>query len=324
MPRLIHLAPESAERSIRRSGVRGASATVLGAEGPITVARAVYAMPVLPSVWDTHQWARELRRGNGERRVAVHLRLPADEPVWVGRYNLPHERLPLAEAIARVRSAPAGNEVVLERSVPASAVLDVRAVPRLVGWTESPEPSAFDCVCDACLPTGTPNLKARLRAERRRWFEAARAATSDEALIAALRATSTPSERLRSEPVPAFVRSLSSHPSADVRTAVARTFAYGPPGEPEASLVTLLSDDDASVRSSALDAVVRRVGPLRSLAYLASCDESMRREFVRDLPYRVSRDDGVVERLLRTIEASDDDAMRDEAGLLRDELDADA
>ena len=82
--RLVHLAPASRERSIRRVGLRGARVRLLAPRGQtIVVDRAVFAMPVVRDFWTTYQWLRELRRWHDERMVAVSFRISDREPVLV-------------------------------------------------------------------------------------------------------------------------------------------------------------------------------------------------------------------------------------------------
>ena len=74
-------------------------------------------MPVVPSFWTSHQWLRELRRWHDERMVAVHFRLPDDEPVHVGRFGEAHRLLPAAAAARWVMDHPDGAQVVVARSI---------------------------------------------------------------------------------------------------------------------------------------------------------------------------------------------------------------
>ena len=147
--RFLHLAPAARERSIRRSGLAGARASFPDEAGAaLVLPRAVYAMPVVPDFWTLHQWTREMRRRNGERLVAVHFRLPDDEPVHVGRYAQPHRLLPAAAAARWVMDHPEGAEIVVPRKVTRREVVAVRQAPQLVGWVQSPdEKDPFGCVC---------------------------------------------------------------------------------------------------------------------------------------------------------------------------------
>src|SRR5271165_4405418 len=106
--RLVHLAPMSKERSIRRSGLSAASATfAVHPDGATLHARVIYAMPVLPDFWTTHQWLRELRRWHDERMVAVYFRVQDDEPVYTGRYGQQQRVMSAAAAATWVSKNPA-------------------------------------------------------------------------------------------------------------------------------------------------------------------------------------------------------------------------
>jgi hypothetical protein len=74
MALFVHLAPLEAVKRIRRSGIKAAKWRT-----------GVYAMPVLPDFYASHQWLRELRIGHerqpvcavyfpGSRRNARHVR----------------------------------------------------------------------------------------------------------------------------------------------------------------------------------------------------------------------------------------------------------
>src|SRR5689334_11713773 len=108
-------------------------------------------MPLVPDFSVTYQWVRELRRWHGEKMVAVHFVLPSEEEVLVGRYATAHERLPLRDAVRRVLASPAGNEIIVTRSVRRREIVGIRNVTQLVGWTATPEAGAKnDCVCQMC------------------------------------------------------------------------------------------------------------------------------------------------------------------------------
>ncbi len=171
----MHLAPARAVRRIERSGLSARSRGWFGDRG-------IYCMPVLASFDLTHQWVRELRRRHPGPLAAVHLRVPDDEPVTVGRYGTEPQRVTAAEAVAAVRGLadPRGYEVF----VPRAQVVRVRSVPQGVGWRYMPNAHGRrPCACPACLGRGEwgaarlrrrfpydtplpgkPDLMARLRA----------------------------------------------------------------------------------------------------------------------------------------------------------------
>jgi hypothetical protein len=122
-------------------------------------------MPVLPSFTLTYQRVRELRRWHPGVLVAVHLRLPDDEPVTVRRYGAPPREVTAAQAIAAVRELddPRGYEVFVPRAITTAEVRRLRDVPQGVGWWYQPAAHGRrPCPCPACQPRGGYGA-ARLR-----------------------------------------------------------------------------------------------------------------------------------------------------------------
>lgn len=273
MPRLVHLARASSERSIARAGIRGAPASVrVGPEAQVRLARAVYAMPVLPDFSTTFQWLRELRRWHGERMVAVHFTLPRDSQVWVGRYGALHHLAPIGAAARWVAEHPLGAEVIVPRAISAAEVRSVRATTQLVGWTETPEPSTWECLCEQCLPPGTPKTMRRVRAAYDRAIAAARAAETPAEVRDALLRASTPLERARGRLPPAPLLAFARHSDASVRRSVAASLAELRWKDAEPTLFALLGDVDFLVQCAAADALVHGFGRARARAALARPD----------------------------------------------------
>ena len=114
-------------------------------------------MPVLPSFTLTYQWVRELRRWHSGVLVAVHLRLPDDQPVTVGRYGASPREVTAAQAVAAVRELddPRGYEVFVPRAITTDEVRRIRDVPQGIGWRYLPAAHGRrPCPCPACLPRG--------------------------------------------------------------------------------------------------------------------------------------------------------------------------
>jgi len=158
MAEFVHITTVRVTRRVERSGVAARSHGRAGGRG-------VYCMPVLPSFTLTYQWMRELRRWHPGLLVAVHLRLPDDEPVTVGRYGEPPRAVTAAEAVAVVRGLddPRGYEVFVPRAVTCAEVRRVRDVPQGVGWRYLPGAHGRrPCPCPGCLPRGGYKV-ARLR-----------------------------------------------------------------------------------------------------------------------------------------------------------------
>ena len=161
MPVLVHLAPEPLVARILKNGIRRS-----GAQGPVP--GGVYAMPVGPSFFASHQWLRELKR-SGQRTIsAVYFRVADGEPVWLGHFGRGHALVTAAEAAGHVAAADSaeGFEVVVPRRIEASEILRVKAVPQVVGWRYFPGAhGSKPCGCPGCLKKG----EIRSKAIRRRY-----------------------------------------------------------------------------------------------------------------------------------------------------------
>ncbi|GIF62311.1 hypothetical protein Ais01nite_03460 [Asanoa ishikariensis] len=147
MAEFVHVTTAAVARRVRRSGI--------AARGHAR--RGVYCMPVLPSFTFTYQWVRELRRWHPGVLVAVHLRLPDDEPVTVGHYNAEPRQLTAAQAVAAIRGLddPRGWEVFVPRSITVAEVRRIRDVPQGVGWRYLPGAHGRrPCPCPACVTPG--------------------------------------------------------------------------------------------------------------------------------------------------------------------------
>jgi hypothetical protein len=122
MANLVHITSARAARQIERSGIAARSHGRAGERG-------VYCAPVLPSFTLTYQWVRELRRSHAGVLVAVHLRLPDDEPVTVGHYGAEPNAVTAAQAVATIRQLddPRGHEIFVPRAIGAAMRYSCRA-----------------------------------------------------------------------------------------------------------------------------------------------------------------------------------------------------
>ncbi len=97
---------------------------------------------------------------------------------------------------------PEGAEILVPRSFSAKEILAFRPIVPLVGWRETPaNDRSWSCLCDGCVPRGTPNLQRRLLAAiAKNLYDARIAAQADDVagVVAALARCVTPLERLRS------------------------------------------------------------------------------------------------------------------------------
>jgi hypothetical protein len=142
----VHLGDARAASSYRRSGVRVSPGRVRPS--------GVFAMPVLPDYFASHQWLRELKRRGVRTFVGVYFRVPDAEPVFVGHYRHAHAAMSAVAAARLIMDAPdaRGYEVIIPRRIGAAEVQSVRSVNRVVGWRFYPEAKGRQpfCRCKAC------------------------------------------------------------------------------------------------------------------------------------------------------------------------------
>jgi hypothetical protein len=147
--RYTHLALEAKAASIRRAGIKP---TISGMER-----KGVYAMPVLPNFFVSHQWLRELRRFHAGPLVAVDFVIADEEPVLISHYNEVKRGMTASEAGGVILAAddPRGYEVFIPRKIQATEIARVRRVPQVVGWRYRPDAHGRPpCPCPVCLQPG--------------------------------------------------------------------------------------------------------------------------------------------------------------------------
>ncbi|MFD9130806.1 HEAT repeat domain-containing protein [Kitasatospora sp. NPDC059571] len=222
MATFVHLTSTAHAPRIRRAGIRAESR---GRDG----ARGVYCFPVLRSYTLTHQWLRELaRHGTRGGLIAVHLRVDDAEPVAVGRYSRPPERVTAAEAVGRIGALadPRGWEVFVPRAVTAREVHRIRSAPQVSGWRYLPDAHGrVPCTCAGCVAGGGYGSR-RLR--ERRPHELDGPPPPPRVLLARVEAAGAPGDPAalrealhwfgmrRSGPLPSLAR-LAGHPDPGVR-----------------------------------------------------------------------------------------------------------
>lgn len=170
MPVFVHLTPERNIASIRRQGI--------GLRKQLFHSRGVYAVPVMPNFYVSHQWLRELKRSKGGTIFGVYFRVPDDEPVAIGHYHSQSATMTAAEAVALLYAAEKrdqnneptsdssanavrqghrlpyhaeGFEVIIPRKIERSEIIRVKSLPQVVGWRYYPGANGrYPCICLCC------------------------------------------------------------------------------------------------------------------------------------------------------------------------------
>lgn len=307
--RLLHLAPVHRRSAILRGGI-SSQPTSIQVDGDAEI-RGVYAMPIVADFWTTYQWLRELRSRHGQRMVAVHFRIPDDEPVHVGRYWESHRRTTAAAAAAWVMANPDGAEVVVPRKITAKEILRVIEPRQLVGWTRSPKPLPTAlCVCSVCLATGEPKFLRRVRAAFARGWNVVRGATDSEALLEGLRDLDEPLERARGRIAFDGLLRLRKHEDAVVREAVANLLCHGKERQVGATLMALLEDRHESVREAAAKSYIAVVGCRRATPAILRMPIAYQRILLEAVSWTV--EDAVADWVFDQLRRLGDQALRAE------------
>ena len=164
MAMFVHLAPEARIAKIKRNGIRHLRKATRAYPGGI------FAVPVTPNFYISHQWLRELRRHGERNYMGVYFRIPDDEKVWLGHYGQVHQELSAAEAVAAFLTADdrQGWQVVITRAVEPKEIHRVRALRQVLGWRVSPiAKGTMPCGCDFCARGRYNASKIRRRYNKR-------------------------------------------------------------------------------------------------------------------------------------------------------------
>jgi hypothetical protein len=156
MALFVHIADARDRRSIERSGVIPGGRKSNPEWG-------VFAMPVLPNYFTSHQWLRELKRRGARTLMGVYFRIPDREGVVVGHYNQAHTPMTAARASRVIMEAPdpRGYEVIIPRRIEAKELHGVRPVPQVTGWRYYPGAHGkYLCGCPVCVPKGSIKSRA--------------------------------------------------------------------------------------------------------------------------------------------------------------------
>ncbi len=173
MPLLVHIAPEAAAKTIRRTGI-AATRWKPDPQNYPEYDRVVWAFPVLPSYTLTLSWGRELKRWGRASLAAITFRLPDDELVFARHYTAAPLAMTATEACGLILAAPdpRGYEIMVPRRIPPIDIARAHILPRAIGWRYYPAAKGQAmrlCDCPMCMPRGEVKAgKYRLRVRERR------------------------------------------------------------------------------------------------------------------------------------------------------------
>lgn len=152
----VHLTLIENIASIRRNGIRMTN---------IREGSGVFALPVLPHFYFSHQWMRELKRdprGSGFI-VGVYFRIPDHEWVYFGHYNCPLDKkikISASEAAGILMESEIslgtefrGVEVIIPRKISPNELHKIRRLPQKIGWRYFPNShDKYPCPWPCCNP----------------------------------------------------------------------------------------------------------------------------------------------------------------------------
>ncbi len=145
----VHICAEADVKRIRRTELK----VQKGRHG-------IYAMPVTPDFYASHQWLRELRRWCPGPAVAIYLRIPGKAPVLYGHYGGPHALGTADMAVAALLADPdhaPGFECILGGDIAPGAIIRATPMKPITGWRYYPKAKGREpCGCPACQPRGEP------------------------------------------------------------------------------------------------------------------------------------------------------------------------
>ncbi len=251
MPTMVHITDEKNSRRIARSGII-----------PRKNRDVVYFMPVTQDHFISHQWLRELRRGGARVLVGVYFRLRSEESVWAGKYNTPHRRMPLGEAIRELSeiSDPLGYEVFIARSIKVSEIYKIRNLPQRIGWRYQPHSHGTKpCGCPACQPRGSiKSKKIRDKYDPKPTlipYETLKSKISETTDVDSLFEYLWSLRNKRRIADPGFLEHLMTVDNVELLEELARTLAYFKHPNSRRLLLTLSEHSSADVRDAAVESL---------------------------------------------------------------------
>jgi hypothetical protein len=162
MAHFLHLIDARSENSISKGGIRISRSKFLKIPG-------VYCFPVLNNYYYSHQWLRELKRKGIKEILAVHIRIPDNEKVWVGYFGSEHRNVEANRAIRIILETEKkdGFEVIIPRKVNKNEIISVYKPSQIVGWRYYPNSHGKKpCGCPYCQKGQIKNKKLRERHEK--------------------------------------------------------------------------------------------------------------------------------------------------------------
>ena len=160
MVTFVHIADARCAPAIERTGLTVPRGRRRRAETEIFKV-GVFALPLIENFVVSHQWVRELKRRGFRQAVGVYFRLPDAEPVWAGAYNEVKRCVTAAQAAEWLRDTQRlGFEVIIPRSILASELRYVRAIPQHLGWRYRPGANGSPPFC-GCAYCQRGNIKSR-------------------------------------------------------------------------------------------------------------------------------------------------------------------
>jgi len=253
MPTLVHITDEKNSARIKRSGI------ALGKDR-----RVIFFMPVVQDHFISHQWLRELRRSGARVLIGVYFRLPTEEIVWAGKYNVPHRQMSLGEAIRQMTALadPLGYEIFVERKIEANEITKIRHLPQKIGWRYQPHAHGKQpCPCPACLPRGS--LKSRRIRDKYDPkaapvpYETLKATIAHSADREALLDCLWPLRNKRRKADPEFLRQLMSIDDVELQEELARTLGHFSHANSKGMLLSLCGHESAEVREAAAESLIQ-------------------------------------------------------------------
>ena len=151
MAMFVHLTSSKYEKDILRGGIKS---TNVGE----AINRGVFAVPVIPNFYISHQWLRELKAYGQKTIIGVYFRIPDSEPVYISHYLSKKRRYTASEAAGLIHNLDEaeGYEVLIPRKIEKNEIHKIRMLPQVTGWRYQPNShKKHYCGCPICVRPGT-------------------------------------------------------------------------------------------------------------------------------------------------------------------------